>query len=345
MPADSDKDQQVLRASFFRFLDDKGLVRPPGEFPAGKIEQDSLALAPAGRALPKLTGQAVGYLALDHGHGLEALREVVLTKLFDWQGLPLGGLLVGFPVRDIAPPDGGKHPATASGIWLDGQIYLNRSVPAPDYRLLAARLFQATQEKESGHLMVKFESGPQMAFYKALDRDQQLEPAYEVCLYPLEKALSRRAALRWKVVGWGAIVLGAGLVLSLLLTRRLSKPVEKIVAGSVENLTRRRQAEQELREANEQLTRVLSELKVSHEDMIQDKRWRAAGEKLRRSCTVPAIFLHLSLGLPTCLTIPLHLSWDLRISCSNGRASSKTPPKRSNSSSSFEPQPRMPLVL
>jgi signal transduction histidine kinase len=54
--------------------------------------------------------------------------------------------------------------------------------------------------------------------------------------------------------------------------------VDKIVAGSVENLTRRRRAEQDLVAANRELEAALRELRATQQQVIQQERLRALGE-------------------------------------------------------------------
>ena len=65
---------QGARAVFFRFVDAKGLILPPGEFPAGQLSQESLdvALVPIAQALRNLKDQTVGYIAVSEEGGLAA---------------------------------------------------------------------------------------------------------------------------------------------------------------------------------------------------------------------------------------------------------------------------------
>jgi signal transduction histidine kinase/CheY-like chemotaxis protein len=90
--------------------------------------------------------------------------------------------------------------------------------------------------------------------------------------------LREQRARRWKIIGFGALVLAAGFVASLFLAKGLSEPVDKIVAGSVENFTLRRQAEHDLREANQELEKALRELKATQQQVIQQERLRALGQ-------------------------------------------------------------------
>ena len=85
-------------------------------------------------------------------------------------------------------------------------------------------------------------------------------------------------ALRWKIITFGAFILCAGFAVSLFLVSGLAKPVDQIVAGSVENFARRQEAEENLRAANQELEKALSELKATQRQMIQQERLRALGQ-------------------------------------------------------------------
>ena len=127
-------------------------------------------------------------------------------------------------------------------------------------------------------MAVALESGPHLLFYKALDPETQFAPAYQVCLYPLAASLREERMLRWKIIAFGLGVLFCGFAASLFLAKGLSKPVDKIVAGSVENLTRRKQAEQDLREVNRELEKALTDLKETQQQVIQQERLSAIGQ-------------------------------------------------------------------
>jgi signal transduction histidine kinase/CheY-like chemotaxis protein len=149
---------------------------------------------------------------------------------------------------------------------------------AADRRIVVQRVAAAMAAQPAGHFTVDLAIGPHLLFYKALDPDTQFSPAYEVCLYPLAASLHQERTLRWKIIAFGLVVLIGGFAASLFLARGLSKPVDKIVAGSVENLTRRRQAEEDLRETNRELEKALSELKATQQQIIQQERLSAIGQ-------------------------------------------------------------------
>lgn len=270
---------EAPHASFFRFLDADGSILAPAEFPAGLMDQESLdeSLAPMGRAFRNMAEQTFGYVALKRGSEPGALREVVLTRVVDWDGRNLGGLVLGFPIHKITAADAAQEGAVNSGIWLSKRLYI-KGLGSPDRHLLSRRIGEAITQQSVGHFSAELETGPYLLFYKAIDPTTRLEPAYEVCLYPLASSLHEQHVLRWKIIALGILVLGVGFIASLLLAKGLSKPVDKVVAGSVENLKGRWPAEQDLREANRDLENALRELKATQHQVIQQERLRALGQ-------------------------------------------------------------------
>lgn len=267
-----------VRASFFRFADRDGVILSPGSHPAGLIDQPFLhqALVPMARVLNGVEDQAVGFIALARENRPRALREVVLTKIRDWDGRHLGALLLGFPMTKMQTPNEADD-AIKSGVWLDRQLYID-GMNTADRQLVAQRVAAAMPTHPAGHFTVDLVTGPHLLFYKALDPDTQFSPAYQVCLYPLAASFRQEQALRWKIIALGLLVLVGGFAASFFLARGLSKPVDKIVAGSVENLSRRRQAEKDLRETNRELEKALSELKATQQQVIQQERLSAIGQ-------------------------------------------------------------------
>ena len=237
----------VLRASFFRFLDAEGTILPPEQYPAGLTDQPSLheALSAMGQGLREEDEQVVGYIALASSNQPRALREVVLTKIRDPGGRNLGTLVVGFPISHFQRTEVEHAGMIKSGIWLNQRLYIEDVGPV-DRRLVAQRINTASIRQAGDRFRVDLESGPHLLYYKALDPETQFAPAYQVCLYPLAVSIREEEALRWKIIALGLVVLSFGFAASLFVAKRLSKPVEQIVAGSVENLARRQQAETDL---------------------------------------------------------------------------------------------------
>ena len=269
----------VTRASFFRFLDADGLILPPERHPAGLIDQPSLdeSLSSLGKMLREEDDQAVGFIALARGNRPTALRKVVLTQIRDPAGRRLGALVVGFPISHFEDTENDRARAIKSGLWLNQRLYIE-DLGAADRRLVGEQVQAASSKQPAGHFPIELESGPHLLYYKALDPDTHFAPAYQVCLYPLAASIREEQALRWKIIAFGLVVLSFGFAASLFVAKGLSKPVEKIVAGSVENLTRRKQAEDDLRASNRELEKALDELKATQQQVIQQERLSAIGQ-------------------------------------------------------------------
>lgn len=268
-----------VRASFFRFFDANGTVVPAAEYPAGLTDEKTLdeALAPMGRVLSEVDEQSVGFIALRRGHQLGTLRAVVLTKIDDWKGRALGALVLGFPIKLVQPSGAEQNFSIKSGIWLNQELYVD-GLRAADRHLIVQRIGEAMARGSEGHVGVALETGPHLLFYKPLDSQTQFAPAYQICLYPLTASLRQEQALRWKIIAFGLLVLLCGLAISLVLVKGLSKPVDRIVAGSVENLAKRKEAEENLVEVNRDLKKALADLKSTQQQVIQQERLSAIGQ-------------------------------------------------------------------
>ncbi|MEY2564072.1 MAG: hypothetical protein QOH88_2265 [Verrucomicrobiota bacterium] len=276
--ASAESSPEIMRASFFRFLDAAGSILSPENHPVGLADQASLdeTLSQMAKGLREDDDQAVGFIALARGNQPSALRKVVLTKIRDTTVKSLGTLVVGFPITHLEDTETDRVGTIKSGIWLNQRLYLE-GLDAMDRRLVGERVRAASAQKTAGHFPIDLESGPHFLYYKALDPETQFAPAYQVCLYPLAASIQEEQALRWKIIAFGFVVLSFGFAASLFLAKGLSKPVEKIVAGSVENLTRRKQAEDDLRASNRELEKALEELKATQQQVIQQERLSAIG--------------------------------------------------------------------
>jgi signal transduction histidine kinase/CheY-like chemotaxis protein len=267
-----------VRASFVRFIDPNGRVLPPGEARVGATDQPAIdhALEAMSAALRGADYQSTGFIALTPERQLAALRQVVITKIVDWNGATLGALVLGFPVRALQL--GGEN-ATAlrAGIFFQRQIFLTGISPF-DRVVLSHRINEEIAGGVSGNVEIDLENGPHLVFYKALDPETKLDRAYEVCLFPLAGWLHEAHALRWKIITFGALVLCAGFAASVFLVRGLARPVDQIVAGSMENFTRRQKAEENLHATNRELEKALSELKATQKQIIQQERLSAIGQ-------------------------------------------------------------------
>ena len=174
----------TIRASFVRFLDPDGAVLPPGTQPIRIVDQPGVdaALEVAGTALRSDNQQSSGLIALNSERQLSALRQIVVTKIIDWNGARLGAIVLGFPVQDLQV--GNENPKSfRAGIFFNRGIYVTGISPF-DRTLLTKRINESIQRNQSNNFELELESGPQLVFYKALNRATRFQPAYAVCLFP-----------------------------------------------------------------------------------------------------------------------------------------------------------------
>jgi len=268
-----------IRASFFRFFDAGGVLLPPENQSAGLIDQGALdeSLVAMGKVLREINDQSVGLIALARSNNPRALRQVVLTRIRDSNGRNLGALAVGFPIGSLQDPAVAGGGSINSGIWINRRLYVDELDPL-DRHVVAERIGAALSQQRASHFSVGLKNGPNFVYYKALNPETHFSPAYQVCLYPLAASIREEQALRWKIIAFGLGVLFCGFAASFFFTGKLAKPVELIVAGSVENLTRRKQAEEDLHETNRELEKALAELKATQQQVIQQERLSAVGQ-------------------------------------------------------------------
>ncbi len=268
-----------IRASFFRFFDARGVLLAPENEAAGLVDQGSLEdpLVTIGKMLGEIGDQSVCLIALARSNQPRALREVVLTRIRDSTGRNLGALAVGFPISELQGTEGNGRDAIRSGIWFNQRLYIDE-LSELDRHIVAERIATIANQQKAGHFFVGLTSGLNLLYYKALNPEAKFSSTYQVCLYPLATSIRENRTLRWKIIGFGLGVLFCGFVVSFLFTEKLAKPVDQIVAGSVENLTRRKQAEKDLRETNRELEKALTELKATQEQVIQQERLSAVGQ-------------------------------------------------------------------
>ena len=267
-----------IRASFFRFFDAQGVLLAPEHESAGLVDHESLdeSLVAMGKMLGDIGDQSVFLIALARSNQPRALREVVLTRIRDSNGRNLGALAVAFPISDLQDKGADGRDKISSGIWFNRRLYIDE-LDDLDRHIVAERI-AAIPNHKAGHLFVELKKGPNLLYYEALDSEAKPAPTYQVCLYPLATSIRENRTLRWKIIGFGLGVLFCGFVVSFFFTEELAKPVDKIVAGSVENLTRRKQAEEDLRETNRELEKALTELKATQAQVIQQERLSAVGQ-------------------------------------------------------------------
>jgi signal transduction histidine kinase len=283
-PADS-----LFRARFYRFLDARGQLIPPGPSDdVGELPTD----AESRLALPaNLARTQTGYL-FRSATDVTQVDEVIAMPIFSTQtGELIATLVVGFAPFDPAAVR--SRAGIVSGIWSAGQLHLPGLAPE-DAALVSGRLAQHfAKGAEEGSLAVEIAGVPSLLFFKQLNAGSLYPPASEVSLYPLTESLAVQRHLAWQFVGVGAILLAGAMGLSRWLARRLSGPVEQLAVDSVANLAGRQRAEAALETTHEELQRSarfsadashqlktpVTVLRVGLEELLARERLSAASRR------------------------------------------------------------------
>ena len=246
-PAEAAPDSAVpaLRAHFYRFLDRTGaIVVPPAK--AGDVGLLTAA-DEAQLRLPRAPDQPqLGYLTRT---GSAVLAEVITTPIVSTEnGEVIAALALGF--KPLAGENVPGSPGLLRGLWLAGT---ERSFPLGAARatVRGADVLRAG----AAPLRVAIDGVPHLLFSQRLNPGSLYPAAYEVCVYPLTDLLARQRALRWQVLGAGALVLLVGLAASQFASARLSAPVEQLAVDSEENRAQRARAEAALEHTAEELQR------------------------------------------------------------------------------------------
>ena len=246
--------RSTLHATFYRFLDIRGAVIPPGN--AGDVGQ----LGSADEKRISFAGvpdeQQTGCITVDQRQAETTVLEIITTPMFSTEtGEPIAALVVGFTPVEFAAnrPSGGMK----SGIWLDGQLHLP-GLSAADRQELGTRVANAiaSNSQPPSSVPVKVGEIDHLLFHQRLNPGSLMPPVYEVGVYSLAEFLTRQRYLRWQVLGAGGVLLLAGIGASFLVSARLAKPVRELAIISEENRILRERAEASLSVKTEALQRT-----------------------------------------------------------------------------------------
>ena len=115
-----------------------------------------------GKVLHEVDEQSIGFIAVARGNQPRALREVVLTKIHDWNGANLGALAVGFPIGDLQASNLEGSNAIKSGLWLDQRLYID-ALTGLDRKLVMQRIGAAVREGKRDPFVLDLEEGRRIA--------------------------------------------------------------------------------------------------------------------------------------------------------------------------------------
>lgn len=251
--ADPAPPSHAPQARFYRFLDRSGAMLPPSNpEDVGTLrpeEEAQLSLKP----LPQ-TPQ-IGYLLRRAGTGEEAIDEIIALPIKSTEtNEVIAALVVGFKPIEVEEKRSGD--GMKSGIWVGSWLHLP-SLPEPARAAIDRemnRLVAAPNSAEKSS-RIEIEGVPHFLFYKRLNPESVFPAVYEVCVYPLDRALARQRRLRWQILSAGAVLLLAGFAASHLIAKRLAAPVAKLAIDSEEDRQVRKRVEAMLVSTSEELQR------------------------------------------------------------------------------------------
>lgn len=243
-----------LHAEFYRFLDARGALIPPG----------------SAEGVGYLTPGESAQLALPRVPQTPQIGALVRTQadvdgpVFDIVAMPvrssetgevIAALVLGFePASRLSL---GQESGIRRGLWIHGELY-GLAVPANVRREILERIASGETHGQAATepLHTPIDGVAHWMFYEQLNRASAYPPVFEVCLYSLRPLEQRLRDLRWRVLGTGGLALLLGISASQLLAGRLARPVERLAQTSEEQLARRRRAEAALEQTSEELQRA-----------------------------------------------------------------------------------------
>jgi signal transduction histidine kinase len=282
-PDEADSDQPAIRplhATFYRFLDRKGVViPPPNAKEVGELtpeEESQLTL----NAVPEQ--QQIGYLLRRVDGANETIDEVIAMPIISTETYePIAALVAGFKPVELGGPRASAGIQT--GIWLKDHLQLP-SLGEASQAALRREMNRAmtSPERAERSFAVEVNGVPHLLFYQQLNPNSLFPSAYEICVYPLSDLLTRQRQLRWQIIGTGTIMLLAGFAASHFASARLAMPVEKLAVDSAENLAQRELAEAALERTSKDLQRSARfSANTSHQLKTPMTVLRAGLEELR----------------------------------------------------------------
>lgn len=251
---DSDQEDYILRALFYRFLDSHGQVIPPpnlkevgGLTPA---EEAQLALSSAPES------QQTGYIVMDTTREDDLCEVVAMPIISTETGEGIATIVLGFKMVG-SNKKFRFDPAIKFGIWVGGRLHQppGNGLIGPRIEAELTRAIAASQVNEN-NFGIQIDGTPHIVIYNRFNPGSRYAPAYGVCIYPLTELVVRQRRLRWQVLGAGVLLFFGGLIVSHFISRQLSLPVERLAIDSAENRRQRQRAEAALEMTSAELQRA-----------------------------------------------------------------------------------------
>lgn len=201
--------------------------------------------------------QEIAYAMSKGVDGKEHLRELIVTPVFaKGESTPVGAVIVSVLTSDLGEralhsfsqqtDAGGKKgkgrdddQAITSGFWLDGKLH-SETIPPSVREIVADAVTSQLKagEGDSGFsdinlpLTINGQTTSHKLLYRILNAGSPFPPACQVALYSLKAELAEEAELRTKIINIGLLAFAGALILILIVTRGLMRPIRKLVEGT-----------------------------------------------------------------------------------------------------------------
>jgi PAS domain S-box-containing protein len=223
-------------AGFYFFLNTKGEVLYPSAqvqlpFSLLGLRRTARQIQTVGLSVSQENSTQIGYLAPEAELGGPVIRETVFTPIVDQVGhqQKLGVLAVGFPL-----PSASRGDLLLSAIWLDNRLY-STSIPSGILNNLeqavGAELSKGAAPRD---FTLQIGNEPFQVYCQSLSTGHSFPAAYQICVYSLAQAAAENTRFTQKILISGTIASLCALVLSWLISRSLTVPLQQLVTGTSE---------------------------------------------------------------------------------------------------------------
>jgi PAS domain S-box-containing protein len=221
---------------FYFFLNGKGEVLYPSaqvQLPFSLLGLRKIArqIETVGRSVIGENSMQIGYLAPEEEPGAAEIREMVFTPIVDQVGRQqkLGVLAVGFPL-----PSASRGDPILSAIWLDNRLHSTSISGDPLTRLEEAVDTALGSGAPPRDFTMHIGNQPFQVYCQALSTGHSFPRACQICMYSLAQAATENARFTRKILISGTIASLCALVLSWLISRSLTVPLQELVTGTSE---------------------------------------------------------------------------------------------------------------
>lgn len=201
--------------------------------------------------------QEIAYRMREGPDGRSILWEYIITPVLGSRDKePVGAILVWVPAPDLgerslhaftaATSTGDSRrereaDAASSGFWLDGKLH-TQTIPEEAReavtRMVAERIADGRDGAKFAGTDLDIQIDGQKRSFRVLHRvlnpGSPFDPASQVCLYPTRAVEEEAAQLQGRIFQIGGLSLAGAMLMILVLTRGMVRPIEALVKGTSE---------------------------------------------------------------------------------------------------------------